>query len=116
VDDFRAVDYLVKEKLDRSIWISPIMPQQTIANIKEVLNNACNDVGYIVDVRISKGRKAPGRPQNNIYAVVEFANENSVARSLKVASAGRAFFSGIKVRIFRSGTQTAILQPQQMRR
>ena len=116
VDDFRAVDYLVKEKLDKSIWISPVMPQQTTANIKEVLNNACNDCGYIVDVRLSRGRKAPGRPQNNMYAVVEFADENSVARSLKVASSGRAFFSGIKVRIFRSGTQTAIMQPQQKRR
>jgi hypothetical protein len=60
-------------------------------------------------VRISLGRKAPGRPANNVYAVVEFADENSVARSLKLASQQKAYFGGIKVRIFKSGTQTAIL-------
>jgi len=102
VDDFRAVDYLVKEKLDRSIWISPIVASQSIYNIKEVLHS--NECGFITDVRISIGRKAPGRPQSNIYAVVEFADENSIARSLKLASIQKAYFGGIKVRIFKSGT------------
>lgn len=37
VDDFRAVDYLVKEKLDRSIWISPVVATQSLYNVKEVL-------------------------------------------------------------------------------
>jgi hypothetical protein len=114
VDEFRAVDFLVKERLDKSIWISPVNANQSIFNIKEVLNN--NECGYITDVRISKGTKAPGRPQGNVYATVEFADVNSVARSLKVASSQKAYFMGIKVRIFKSGTQTAILQPQQKRR
>lgn len=34
VDDFRATDYLVKEKLEKSIWISPIMPDQSAQGIK----------------------------------------------------------------------------------
>jgi len=68
------------------------------------LNSSTNECGFITDVRISRDSKAPGRPKDNIYAVVEFLNENSVARSLKVASTGRAVFSGVKVRIYRSGT------------
>lgn len=114
VDEFRAVDFLVKERLDRSIWISPVTATQSIFNVKEVLNN--QECGYVTDVRISKGAKAPGRPQGNVYATVEFADMNSVPRALKVASSQKAYFGGIKVRIFKSGTQTAILQPQQKRR
>jgi len=30
VDDFRVFDYLVKEKLEKSIWISPTEPFETI--------------------------------------------------------------------------------------
>lgn len=115
VDDFRAVDYLVKDKLDRSIWISPVTDASSIFDIKKVLTTD-NECGYVTDVRISHGRKAPGRPMGNQYAVVEFADQNSVARSLKLASLQKAYFNSIKVRIFKSGTQTAILQPQQKRR
>ena len=114
VDVFRAVDYLVKEKLDRSIWISPVTASQSCYNIREVLQK--NECGYITDVRIATGKKTPGRPQENRYVLVEFADENSVARSLKLASIQKAYFGGIKVRIFRSGTQTAIVQPSQKRR
>lgn len=78
--------------------------------------SSTNECGFITDVRISKGSKAPGRPMSNEYAVVEFLDQNSVARSLKLASVQKAYFGGIKCRIFKSGTQTAILQPQQKRR
>jgi Ran GTPase-activating protein (RanGAP) involved in mRNA processing and transport len=37
VDEFRAVDYLVKERLDRSIWISPATDAASIFNFKDVL-------------------------------------------------------------------------------
>lgn len=113
VDEFRAVDYLVKERLDKSIWISPASASTSIFNIKEVLQN--QEVGFITDVRISKGSKAPGRPMANTFATVEFADMNSIPRALKVASSGRAYFGGLKVRIYKSGTQTAILQPAQKR-
>jgi hypothetical protein len=114
VDDFRCVDLLNKEKLEKSIWISPMPTSETIASIKEQL--ITNEVGYVVDVRLSTGGEAPGRTQKNTFATVEFADPNSINRSLQLASKGRAFFGGAKVRIYRSGTQTAVIQPRQARR
>lgn len=114
VDDFRAIDYLVKEKLERSIWISPISSVETHQGINRVLQGG--EVGYVTDIRISQGRAAAGRPNPNYYATVEFSDPNSINRSLQLASKGRAYFSGTKVRIYKSGTQTAILHPSQKRR
>jgi len=114
VDDFRCVDMLNKDRLEKSIWISPMPSSETVASIKEVLLN--NEVGFVVDIRLSTGSAAAGRPQQNKYATVEFSDPNSINRSLQLASKGRAYFGGSKVRIYRSGTQTAVLQPKQARR
>merc|ERR1712127_597573 len=100
--------------MERSIWISPVTEASSVYSIKKVLSSD-NECGFVTDIRVSHGRKAPGRPMDNQYAVVEFLDQNSVARSLKLASVQKAYFGGIKVRIFKSGTQTAILQPQQKR-
>merc|ERR1712127_274480 len=102
VDDFRIVDYLIKDKLEKSIWISPTVTSETAQGIKNVLLK--NEVGYVTDVRISQCSKAPGRPQDNRFAIVEFSDPNSINRSLQLASKQRAIFSGQKVRIYRSGT------------
>lgn len=80
VDDFRSVDYLQKDKLEKSIWISPIEDTQTIDGVRDGLING--EVGFITDIRISQGRTAPGRPKSNHYATVEFADANSINRSL----------------------------------
>lgn len=92
VDDFRCVEYLSKDKLEKSIWISPMPSQETIYSIRDSLMT--NEVGYIMDIRLSTGGVAPGRPSSNKYATVEFADSNSINRSLQLASKGRAFFSG----------------------
>lgn len=102
VDDFRVFDYLVKEKLEKSIWISPTEPQETIQGIKNVLLK--NEVGYVTDIRISQCSKAPGRPKENRFAIVEFADPNSINRSLQLASKQQSVFCGVKARIYRSGT------------
>lgn len=90
------------------------MQTETAQGIKDVMLK--NEVGYITDVRISQSSTAPGRPQGNRYAIVEFSDPNSINRSLQLASKGRSVFSGVKARIYRSGTQTAIIQPRQARR
>lgn len=84
VDDFRVVDYLVKEKLENSIWISPTEPHETIQGIRNVLLK--NEVGYVTDIRLSQCSKAPGRPKDNHFAIVEFSDPNSINRSLQLAS------------------------------
>lgn len=51
VDDFRSSDYLVKERLEKSIWISPVESTETCLGIKGVLYG--NEVGYATDIRIA---------------------------------------------------------------
>jgi len=44
------------------------------------------ECGLIKDIRVRKGIKIPGKPKENIYAVIEYASSNSIPRSLRVAS------------------------------
>lgn len=116
VDDFQTVDLLDKEKLDRTIWISPMAP--SYANHEKTLGDFfmdSHDCGLVVDVRLRSGKARAGRPNVNTYCVVEFAHENSVPRCLKVASKKLATFGGHKARIFKAGTRTAICLPNQRR-
>jgi len=71
---------LTSEKLEKSIWISPVNETETLNGIKHILK--ANEVGYVTDIRISQGTAAAGRPKANWYATVEFQDPNSVNRSL----------------------------------
>ena len=70
----------------------------------------------VVDVRIGKGRAVQGRSKDNVYCIVEYAHENSVPRSLKLASKKQAKFSNQPVRIYKAGTKTAVNMPSQRRK
>lgn len=87
VDDFQYVDLLVKEKLDRTIWISP-MPsnQKTMPQWINKFFSENHDCGFITDIRIRSGKKPMGRSAENQYCMVEFDHVNSIPRSLKIAS------------------------------
>jgi len=117
VDDFEKVSNIGKERLDHSIWISPlnasyINEDHSIANsFMETLT-----CGLVKDVRIRTGKAVPGRPSANIYAVVEFYHENSIPRCLKAASKRLVSFGGVRNRIYKAGTRTAIILPSQKRR
>lgn len=92
VDDFEGVNLLAKEYVDRSIWIAP-MPKGMIDSRAEISRFFRNhDCGMVVDVRLGKGRTVPGRTKENVYCIVEYAHENSVPRSLKIASKKLAKF------------------------
>ena len=65
---------------------------------------------------MGKGRIVPGRTRDNIYCIVEYAHENSVPRSLKLASKKLAKFNGQPVRIYKAGTKTAVNMPSQQRK
>ena len=75
-----------------------------------------HDCGLVVDVRFGQGRPVPGRTKTNAYCVVEYAHENSVPRSLKLASKKLAKFNGQPVRIYKAGTKTAVNMPSQKKK
>jgi len=117
VDDFEGVKNLQKEKLDRSIWVSP-MPANYVNHEMTTADffSDIHECGLVTDVRIRSGKQAPGRSNANFYAIVEFAHENSVPRSLKLASKKLVNFNGQKGRIYKTGTRTAIIMPNQRRK
>jgi hypothetical protein len=117
VDDFQTIDLLDKEKLDRTIWISPMVA--SYENHEKTIGDFFmdqHDCGLVIDVRLRSGKMPNGRTAQNTYCMVEFAHENSVPRCLKVASKKLAQFGGQKARIFKAGTRTAICLPNQRRR
>jgi len=118
VDDFEGVNLLAKAFIDRSIWIAP-MPEAYLRLRKEEIAHFFqerHECGFVVDVRMGKGRNVPGRTRKNVFCVVEYAHENSVPRSLKLASKKLAKFGGQPVRIYKAGTKTAVNFPSQRRR
>jgi len=117
VDDFEGVNLLEKEQIDRSIWIAPMPASMFNRKLQiEHFFQQKHSCGFVVDVRIGKGRAVPGRSRENIYCVVEYAHENSVPRSLKLASKKLAKFENQQVRIYKAGTKTAVSMPSQRRR
>jgi len=117
VDDFEHVSNLNKNTLDRSIWCSPVpslyINQEITTGMFFMETHNC---GLVADVRIRSGKAVPGRTNENYYAIVEFAHENSVPRCLKVASKKLAVFGSLRSRIYKTGTRTAIILPRQKRR
>ena len=87
VDDFEGVNLLSKEFSDRSVWVAP-MPFSMV-NMKNNISSffsVSNKCGFVIDVRLAKGRAVPGRTKDNVFCIIEYAHENSVPRSLKLAS------------------------------
>merc|ERR1711877_96478 len=68
VDDFENVNLLTKEFIDRSIWVSP-MPANMLGQEKAIsaFFSEQYECGFIVDVRMGKGRSVPGRIRENVY-------------------------------------------------
>lgn len=102
-----------KEYIDRSIWVAPLpMAYKQKSEAIAVFLSEANECGFIVDVRVRSGKNVPKRSRDNCYVFVEYAHENSVPRSLKIASQKRAVFDGVSARVFKAGTRTAILWPK----
>lgn len=117
VDEFESIDLLDKTLLDRSIWLSPL-PKVCINDEVSIQKffSSTKECGLITDVRIRVGKKIPGRTKENCFAIVEYAHENSVPRSLKLASKRCVTFGGIGQRLFKAGTRTVVIKPSQRRR
>jgi hypothetical protein len=94
---------------DRTIWISP-MPLSSAVNPNEIMRffEKAQECGFVKDIRVRIGPDVPKRPSKNVYAFVEYAHENSLPRSLRVASKKMSSIGGTRFRIFRAGTKTTI--------
>ena len=118
VDAFEKLQYLSQDRLDRSIWISPLKSQQVQGGTEQIWKFFQHDFecGLISDVRIRRSQKIPGKPQDNIYAIIEYNHVNSLPRSLRVASKKKSVIAGNKFRIYKAGTRTMVFVRPQKRR
>ena len=108
-DLFERLKNVRQEKLERSIWISPIWDNsQDAANLIKTFFEDQAKVGVVVDVRIRNGLKIPGKLKSNIFAIVEFAHPNSVLKALRIASKKKASIGKNKIKIFKAGSQVAL--------
>lgn len=95
--------YLDQDKLDRTIWISPINASFNEVNLRNFFEEK-HECGLVKDVRVYHGNSIPGKPSENRYAMIEFVEPNSVARSLRIASKQQSNLNGTKFRIYKAGT------------
>ena len=118
VDVFEKLRNLVQAKLDRTIWISPMWANDQDAPMKlRTFFEDTQKCGVVVDIRVRTGSKIANKPKPNIYAIVEFAHVNSVARALRVASKKLAVIHGNRFRIYKAGTRVqALIKPIKQKR
>lgn len=84
VDALEKVKLLNNERLERTIWVSPIPSHIQEARVKKFFEQ--KKCGLVVEVRIRESPKVQGKPSVNRYAFVEFAHPTSVLRGLRLAS------------------------------
>lgn len=118
VDIFERLKFLHQEKLERSIWVSPMWQNDPEAGNKlRAFFEDQHKVGVVVDVRVRTGSKIAGKPKPNAYAIIEFAHINSVPRALRIASKKQAIIHGNRIRIYKAGTRTqALVKPPKVKR
>ena len=109
IDMFSRMRYLEQELLEKSIWVSPLVKTTTEELIKSFFENHPDKVGIVTDVRIREGPKQEGKAKDNVYAVIEFAHQNSVARSLRIAAKKKAEIARQKFRIYKAGSRIQVL-------
>ena len=104
VDALEKVKLLENERLERTIWVSPIPAHITEARVKKFFEE--KKCGLVVEIRIREGSKVDGKPAINRYAFVEFAHPTSVLRGLRLASKKKSSIDGNRVRIYKAGSRT----------
>ena len=104
VDALEKVRLLENERLERTIWVSPIPSHIHEARVKKFFEE--KKCGLVVGVRIRESGKVEGKPALNRYAFVEFAHPTSVLRGLRLASKKKSTIDGNRVRIYKAGSRT----------
>lgn len=117
-DVFEILYYIQPEKIERTVWISPINYNENKNTILQAIFDAeaksIKDLegrlGIPKFVYIRRGRKTGHKKDcANSIAFVEFIHPNSANMMLKLASTSGFSINGKRMRIFKAGTRTEFI-------
>ena len=103
-----------QERLERSVWISPMSYGVLCNSILLGLKNCENEsilidgskLGIPLSIRIIRPKKLGDKKDNKTCdAFIEFIHPNSANRMLKMASTSGFLVNGKKLRIYKAGTR-----------
>ena len=106
----RRAEYLDPERIERTIYLTPLAANVSLEMVKRMLYTA--KCGAIISVKVEKHKKR-GSFASAKYALVEFAHKASVDLALDMVNRGEAKIgSGLAIRIVRAGvSKGATLDP-----
>lgn len=111
LDVMERLPSLDAERLERTIWVSPVLAHHSAATLKRFFEN--KKCGIVVDVRVREGAFITGKPLGNRFAFVEFAHPTSVLRALRLASKKKSSIDGARVRIYKAGSRNVtVVKPK----
>jgi len=117
-DVFEFLYHTSPEKIDRTVWISPINYNEKKSTILKALYEAESKsikknearVGIPSNVFIKRGRKTGHKKDcNNSIAFIEFIHQNSANMIMKLAATDGFYVNGKRLRIFKAGTRTEFI-------
>jgi len=108
--------FLIPERLERTIWISPLMAGINKISIekkleeveKDLIKKEKSNLGIPLLISLKRPKKNCNERSRRakINGFIEFIHPNSVNRMLKIAStSGISFFADKKVRIYKAGSK-----------
>lgn len=106
--------YLNQERLERTVWISPLSYatfKNSILNALSVSENLSiqidnSKLGIPLSIRMIRPKKLGEKKDNNTCdAFIEFIHPNSANRMLKIAATSGFSVSGKKMRVYKAGTR-----------
>jgi Ran GTPase-activating protein (RanGAP) involved in mRNA processing and transport len=109
VDMFDKIPWLNESITKNSIWMGPVdsasftHPERVVHFFQKRMKS-----GIVKHIRVMQGQNHSQRSKQNTFAFVQFRDEQSVNRALRVASTKKSVLNGVKFRIFRAGTRTVV--------
>jgi hypothetical protein len=114
LDIFEMLNFISSEKLERSVWISPLNNNVNSKLIyealkiqeKKTIDQENSHLGIPLKITIRRGRRVGEKKSCNVVdAFVEFIHPNSTNRLLKIASQTGLMIQGKRVRVYKAGTR-----------
>jgi hypothetical protein len=113
IDIFEKLYYLVEERLERTVWISPLNRNDTSKMLYDAIKDAELDIitnddshlGIPLLIGFKRGRRIGQKKDSSLLnGFIEFIHPNSVNRLLKLAASGGTLM-GRKFRMYKAGTK-----------
>lgn len=114
LDIFEILNFISTEKLERSVWISPLNSSINTKLIydalkiqeRKTINEDNSHLGIPLKITIRRGRRVGEKKGGEVVdAFVEFIHPNSTNRLLKIASQNGLMIQGKRVRVYKAGTR-----------